>query len=95
MLTEFRRIRIMQSREALPPVLWIVLIAGGTITIASSCFFGVPSFRFHVLQVAVLTFLISLVLVAIADIDQPYQGGLTVEPVGFSFTRETVGSPAR
>jgi ABC-type branched-subunit amino acid transport system permease subunit len=95
MLTEYRRIRIMQSREALPVILWAVLIAGGTITIASACFFGVPSFRFHVLQVAVLTFLISLVLVAIADIDQPYQGGLTVKPEGFSFTRETVGGPGR
>lgn len=95
MLTEFRRIRMMQSREALPPMLWAVLIVGGTITIAAACFFGVPSFRFHVLQVAVLSFLISLVLVAIKDIDRPYQGGLTVKPEGFSFTRETVGSPAR
>ncbi len=95
MLTEYRRIRVMQSREALPIILWAVLIAGGTITIAAACFFGVPSFRFHLLQVAVLTFLISLVLVAIADIDQPYQGGLTVKPEGFSFARETVGGPAR
>jgi hypothetical protein len=95
MLTEFRRIRMMQSRESLPPMLWAVLIAGGVITIASACFFGVPSFRFHVLQVAVLSFLISLVLVAIADIDRPYQGGLTVQPEGFSFTRETVGGSAR
>ena len=92
MLTEYRRIRMMQSREALPPMLWAVLIAGGVITIAAACFFGVPSFHFHVLQVAVLSFLISLVLVAIADIDRPYQGGVTVQPQGFSFSRETIGA---
>jgi hypothetical protein len=45
-----------------------------TITVAASCFFGVPNFRFHLFQVLVLTFLIALVLVAIADIDRPYQG---------------------
>jgi hypothetical protein len=89
MLTEYRRIRIMQSRESLPPILWTVLIAGGVITVAASCFFGVPSFRFHVLQVVVLSFLLSLVLVAIADIDRPYQGGAAVAPEGIKFALQT------
>ncbi len=84
MLTEHRRIRIMQGREELPGILRTVLIAGGIITVASSCFFGVPNFRFHVLQVVVLSFLISLVLVAIADIDRPYQGSIAVAPEGFT-----------
>ena len=82
-LTQYRRIRAMQNREALPDILWAVLIAGGIITVAAACFFGVPNFRFHLLQVLVLTFLISLVLVAIADIDEPYQGPVKVQPEGF------------
>lgn len=90
LLTEYRRIRIMQSREELPAILWAVLIIGGIITVAAACFFGVPSFHFHVLQVAVLSFLISLVLVAIADIDRPYQGAVTVRPEGFSFSRDMI-----
>ena len=88
-LTEHRRIRIMQSHEQLPGILWVVLIAGGIITVAASCFFGVPSFRFHLLQVIVLSFLISLVLVAIADIDRPYQGDVKVSPEGFEFALHT------
>jgi len=83
-LTEHRRIRIMHSKEQLPGILRAVLIAGGIITVAASCFFGVPSFRFHVLQVVVLSFLISLILVAIADLDRPYQGADIVQPQGFS-----------
>lgn len=82
-LTECRRIRIMHSREQLPGILRLVLIAGGIITVAAACFFGVPNFRFHVLQVVVLSFLISLILVAIADIDRPYQGSDVVQPTGF------------
>ncbi len=89
-LTQYRRIRAMQVREALPGILWAVLLAGGIITVASSCFFGVPSFRFHLLQVVVLSFLIALVLVAIADIDQPYQGNVRVAPQGFEFAINTL-----
>jgi hypothetical protein len=88
-LTEHRRIRILQSHEMLPAILWVVLIAGGIITVAAACFFGVPNFRFHLLQVVVLSFLISLVLVAIADIDRPYQGDVRVSPEGFVFALHT------
>lgn len=91
-LTEHRRIRILQSHEMLPGILWTVLIAGGIITVAASCFFGVPSFRFHLLQVIVLSFLIALVLVAIADIDRPYQGDVKVSPAGFEFALHSFNS---
>ncbi len=91
-LTEHRRIRILQSGEQLPPMLWIVLIAGGIITVAASCFFGVPNFRFHLLQVVVLSFLISLILVAIADIDRPYQGHHRVAPNMFQYALETIAA---
>lgn len=94
-MTEHRRIRIMQSREMLPPILWAVLIAGGVITVAAACFFGVPNFRFHLLQVIVLSFLISLVLAAIADIDRPYQGDVRVRPTGFQFALQTFGNRER
>lgn len=93
-LTEHRRIRILQSHEMLPAILWAVLIAGGIITVAASCFFGVPNFRFHLLQVTVLSFLIALVLVAIADIDRPYQGNVKVSPAGFEFALHSFNDPA-
>ena len=91
-LTEHRRLRAMQGREGLPEILWAVLIAGGVITVAASCFFGVRHFRFHLLEVLVLSFLISLVLVAIADIDRPYQGPVRVEPDGFRYAIRTMSN---
>jgi len=94
-LTQYRRLRAMQSREHLPRILWAVLIAGAIITVAASCFFGVNNFRFHLLQVLVLTFLISLVLVAIADIDRPYQGLVKVEPEGFNFATQMLHNNAQ
>jgi hypothetical protein len=40
--------------------------------------------------VVMLTFLISLVLVAIANIDRPYQGFVKVAPDGFNFANRTL-----
>jgi Ca2+/H+ antiporter len=84
-LTQYRRLRAMQTREHLPKILWAVLIAGGIITVGAASLFGVRKFSFHLAQVLALTFLIALVLVAIADIDRPYQGLVKVEPTGFEF----------
>jgi len=87
-LTQYRRLRAMQTREHLPKILWAVLIAGGIITVGAASFFGVSKFSFQA-QVLVLTFLITLVLVAIADIDRPYRGLVKVEPTGFDFAIRT------
>ena len=65
---------------------------GGLITFAAACFFGVVNFRFHLLQVMMLTFLISLVLVAIANIDRPYQGLVKVAPEEFNFAYRTLNN---
>jgi len=89
-LTQYRRIRATQNRETLPFILWAILISGGVITVVSACFFGVANFRIHVLQVFMLSFLISLVLVAIANIDRPYQGGVRVTPEGFRYALRTL-----
>ncbi len=89
-LTQYRRIRATQNRETLPFILWAVLIIGGIITVVSSCFFGVANFRIHLLQVFMLSFLISLVLVAIANIDRPYQGPVRVTPEGFRYALNTL-----
>jgi len=82
-ITEHRRIRQLQSQTTLPAVLWIVLIVGGAITIMSSCLFGSEYPALHMLQVVTLALLLSLSLVAIADINRPFQGTVHVKPTGF------------
>ena len=84
----------MRSSDALPGILWAVLIGGGIVTVFAACFFGVQNFRFHLLQVVVLSFLISLVLVAIAEVDRPYQGNVRVSPDGFRYALRTIDEEA-
>jgi len=82
-ITVHRRIRQLQSETNLHPVLWIVLIVGGGITIMSSCLFGSEYPALHMLQVVTLALLLSLSLVAIADINHPFRGMVRVKPTGF------------
>jgi hypothetical protein len=89
-MTEHRRIRQLQSETKLPAVLWMVLILGGCITILSSCLFGTDNLKLHAVQVFSLALLLSMALVAIADIDRPFQGAVHVLPQGFERARATL-----
>ena len=82
-VAEHRRIRQLESISRLPGVLWFVLIVGGAVTIMSSCMFGADSSWLHSLQVFAFSLLIALVLVAIADIDRPFQGSVHVDDTAF------------
>jgi Protein of unknown function (DUF4239) len=82
-MTEHRRIRVLQSAFRLPTVLWCVLIIGGAVTIASASMFGSANTSLHRLQVFAFSLLIALVLVAIADIDRPFQGSVHVKDLAF------------
>jgi Protein of unknown function (DUF4239) len=82
-LTEHRRIRLLQDISRLPSVLWFVLVVGGGVTIASASMFGSSNTVLHALQVFVFSLLIILALVAVADIDRPFQGSVHVSDVAF------------
>jgi len=92
-LTEHRRIRVLQSQSRLPGVLWCVLLVGGALTILSSCMFGSQSIRLHGLQVFAFSFLISLCLIAIADINRPFQGTIHISEYAFTRAQQNMQEP--
>lgn len=77
-LTQHRRTRLMESMSSLPRVLWLLLIIGGGVTVASACLFGSSNAILHVLQVVAFSLLITLALVTITDIHRPFQGYLHI-----------------
>jgi hypothetical protein len=89
-MTEHRRIRLLQSRQHLPALLWAVLVVGGLVTVGSTCLFAVENFKLHVVQVFEISFLLSLMLVAIASINRPYQGDVHVGPGAFRYALDTM-----
>lgn len=91
-LTQHRGVRVMQSDEGLPAIMWAVLVGGAVVTILASCLFEVENFGFHLLQITLLSFLLSLVLVTIASVDRPYQGGVRVSSDGFAYVLRTINA---
>jgi hypothetical protein len=89
-MTEHRRMRQLQMEAYLPGILWTVLIAGAIATIVSACLFGSQDFKLHLIQVLMLATVLSLVLVAIADINRPFQGSVHIPPAGFERAREAL-----
>jgi len=88
-LAEHYRVRQLQSRSRLPGLFWLVLIAGGAVTIGYTCLLGVESRRMHFIQVGTTSFVIALILVTIADVDQPFRGGIHVSPDPFQMALKT------
>ena len=91
-LDEARALRLLEVREGLPPILWAVLIVGGVLTVAFTFLFGMESPRLHMLAVAALTVIVTLIIYTIAVLDFPFNSDLRVEPEAFELVlREIEG----
>jgi hypothetical protein len=89
-LSRHRGIRLLQSRGRLPSIFWSVLLVGGVLTIISVSTFGSVNIRLHSIQVASLTLLITLAMLSIADIDQPFQGWVHVSSYAFQRAQQNM-----
>lgn len=78
-LTQARRIRVLQSVSRLPEIFWCVLVVGAVLTILSVGTFGSRVYWLHAFQVFSLTLLITLAMLAIADLNRPFQGWVHVD----------------
>lgn len=84
--------RIMQSKAALPAMLWWVLLVGGGLTILSSCALGSESVRLQSLEVFCFSLLISLSLATIASIHRPFRGLIHVSNYAFERAQQIMHS---
>jgi uncharacterized protein DUF4239 len=89
-LTEHRHTRLLESAFRIPVVLWFVLVIGAVVTIASASMFGSANLPLHAIQVIFFSLLVSLVLLAIADINRPFQGAVHVSSYAFQRAQEAM-----
>ena len=89
-LTEHRRTRLLQSNYHLPTIFWGVLLIGGFLTITSASMFGSANTILHAIQVFSFTLLITLVLLAIADVNLPFRGWVHVSNYAFVRAQENM-----
>jgi hypothetical protein len=84
-----RRSRLLEVREGIPHLLWVVLVVGGVITVSFTYLFGLKSNVAHALMVAALTLIICSILFTIGEFDYPFSGVVEIRPDAF---KEMLGS---
>lgn len=89
-LTEHRRTRLIQSTFRLPAIFWAVLLTGGAVTVFSASMFGSENSTLHAIQVFSFTLLITLVLLAVADVNLPFRGWVHISDYPFVRARENM-----
>lgn len=82
-LREMRRLRIIDSRTGIHPVLWFVLSVGALTTIGFTFFFGSDKFINHAIMAAILGVIIALILLTILSFSFPFTGSGRIEPKMF------------
>lgn len=89
-LTTHRRTRLLQCVSRLPGMFWGVLLVGGTLTLVSAAIFGSSKARVHAYMVLSITLLVTLVMLAIADVDRPFSGWVHVSDYAFVRAQENL-----
>ena len=72
-LSTARRERLLIQRTSIPLLVWFVLLAGGSISIAFSSFLGARSLRMHLSMSALLALSGALILLIVALGFKPHQ----------------------
>src|SRR5436305_12107723 len=82
-LAQYRRLRIFAANDAVPPVIWLVLLVGGALTVSYALFFGMKNIKAQYMITAALTVTITLILFLIYVLDHPFTGTskVSVEPL--------------
>ncbi len=78
-----RRERLFAARTPLPQILWIVLIAGGALTLGFASFLGAPSLGMHLAMSSLLAISGALILLAIVALSNPFRGDFGVSAAPF------------
>ena len=82
-LADARRDRLVEAREGIPLILWVVLVVGAIVTVGFTYLFGMNSNTTHTLMVAALALVIGLVLFTIGSLEYPFSGDVRLSPEAF------------
>ena len=83
-LKGLRASRIDDAASGLLPFLWVILIAGGALTIGFSYLFGAQNFATHAVMTLLLTIVIALAFYTILTLDFPFTGPASISSDAFA-----------
>ena len=91
-LADARRDRLLDAREGIPPILWVVLVVGAIVTVGFTYLFGLDDTTTHTLMVALLALVIGLILFTIGSLEYPFSGNVRLGPDAFELVLKRFAS---
>jgi hypothetical protein len=82
-LSDARRLRLFEANARIPTILWIILLAGGVITVGFTYLFGLTSTRVHTFMVVALTVFVTSILFTIYTLEHRFSGDTGLPPEAF------------
>lgn len=82
-LYQARQARLEAAENSVNPILWFALIIGGVISVALTLLFGGPKLTTHIFVVATFAGVLTLLLFATYELQNPFSGGVRVDPTAF------------
>ena len=82
-MLDYRRLRLLASREGLPPILWAVLLGLGALLISFTYLFGLKRFWVHALMVGAVTAAVTLSLFTVEALEYPFSNPALVSAEPF------------
>jgi hypothetical protein len=83
-LQDARALRALAATSTVPPIVWMVMLAGGALTVASASFLAAPSARLHLAMSATLAASGALVVVMVIALSQPFRGAHRVSAAPYA-----------
>jgi len=91
-LADARRDRLLDAREGIPLILWVVLVVGAIVTVGFTYLFGLDDTTTHMLMVALLALIIGLILFTIGSLEYPFSGNVRLGPDAFELVLKRFAS---
>jgi hypothetical protein len=91
-LDDNRELRLLESHQGVPFILWVILVGGGVLTVSFGYFFGMKAPWLHRLSIVSLTVLIVLILYTIHLIEYPFTSDVRVSPAAFESASDRMES---
>ena len=82
---EKRRMRIFDSNNNIPGLIWVVLLFGASVTVIYTYFFYAKNIMHQFIMTSALTILNTLILYMILMLDNPFRGYLKIDYSPFEF----------
>ena len=89
-VTTNRRLRLLTIDDRVPPILWVLLTVVGLLLLMLSFQFDIAAPWTHAVIVGVIAILVSLPLLLVAALDNPYGGLMAIEPEPFQLVLDNL-----